>query len=525
MCPDVRAAHRRVRRGAARRRRRRSSSRRACRVREPVVQEARRARAARRRRHRAVRARGAGAGRGRHRHQRQEHGDDAGRRRSRTPAGARRSPAAISASRRSTCSSGRLPELYVLELSSFQLETTLVAAARRRDRAQRDAGSPRSLRDAGGLRRGEGAHLRRLRRRGRQSRRRRWCARCRAPDSACCRFSLRSPRCGLTRCADQRRAARAPARRAAAAAVASCDCRAGTTPPTRSPRSRCARRLHWPMRRCSQRCGFRRPAAPRAVGRRHATACTTSTTRRAPTSARPSRRSTGMSGPLVLIAGGDGKGQDFAPLARGLPRQGAARRADRPRRARASRPRSQASARPSSPLDMARGGARRARGRAARRHGAAVAGLREPRHVPRLRAPRRRVRRRGQEPRAMSAAHHGLRALLGPSAPAGRSIRGSSAPVLALLLIGLVMVASASIGIAEQRDSATPFYYLAAAGRCSWLLGLVAALVGVDRADAALGAAFDLAAGRRVRAAGRWCSCRVSVTRSTAAAAGSASAS
>ena len=31
----------------------------------------------------------------------------------------------------------------------------------------------------------------------------------------------------------------------------------------------------------------------------------------------------GLDGPLVLIAGGDGKGQDFAPLARRVPRQGA----------------------------------------------------------------------------------------------------------------------------------------------------------------------------------------------------------
>ncbi len=40
----------------------------------------------------------------------------------------------------------------------------------------------------------------------------------------------------------------------------------------------------------------------------------------------------GLAGPLVVIAGGDGKGQDFTPLADGFPRQGAHRRVVRPRR-------------------------------------------------------------------------------------------------------------------------------------------------------------------------------------------------
>jgi UDP-N-acetylmuramoylalanine--D-glutamate ligase len=40
----------------------------------------------------------------------------------------------------------------------------------------------------------------------------------------------------------------------------------------------------------------------------------------------------GMPGPLILVAGGDGKGQDFAPLAGAARRQGQARAADRPRR-------------------------------------------------------------------------------------------------------------------------------------------------------------------------------------------------
>ena len=45
----------------------------------------------------------------------------------------------------------------------------------------------------------------------------------------------------------------------------------------------------------------------------------------------------GFPGPLLLIAGGEGKGQDFPPLRRGAARQGAARAADRARCARARR--------------------------------------------------------------------------------------------------------------------------------------------------------------------------------------------
>ena len=77
---------------------------------------------------------------------------------------------------------------------------------------------------------------------------------------------------------------------------------------------------------------LRRPAASLAVGRRRRRRDATSTIRRARTSAPRSPRSAGMRGPLVMIAGGDGKGQDFAPLAAGVSRQGATRGADRPRR-------------------------------------------------------------------------------------------------------------------------------------------------------------------------------------------------
>ena len=58
------------------------------------------------------------------------------------------------------------------------------------------------------------------------------------------------------------------------------------------------------------------------------------------------------------------------------------------------------------------------------------------------------------------------------------SIRGSTGSVLALLLIGLVMVASASIGISE-RELCEPFYYFERQ-LMFVALGLVAALVGVS---------------------------------------------
>ncbi len=126
-----------------------------------------------------------------------------------------------------------------------------------------------------------------------------------------------------------------------------------------------------------------------------------------------------MAGPLVVIAGGDGKNQDFARAARRVPRQGPARRADRPRRAARSRPRWPASAPTERASDMPAAVRAAQRRRAARRHRAAVAGLREPRHVPRLHASRRRVRRRRPEPGCMSApaATVVLRALERPAAP------------------------------------------------------------------------------------------------------------
>ncbi len=62
------------------------------------------------------------------------------------------------------------PDLYVLELSSFQLETTHSLHTVTSDRAQRHAGPHGPVRESRGVRRSESPHLRRLRRRRDQCR-------------------------------------------------------------------------------------------------------------------------------------------------------------------------------------------------------------------------------------------------------------------------------------------------------------------------------------------------------------------
>ena len=100
--------------------------------------------------------------------------------------------------------------------------------------------------------------------------------------------------------------------------------------------------------------------------------------------------------PVVLIAGGDGKGQDFAPL-RGRCSAACARGgADRPRCASRSPRRSTDCGVPHRTRGDMDDAVRCAPALAAAgRRRAAVAGLRELRHVPQLRASRRGVRRRG----------------------------------------------------------------------------------------------------------------------------------
>jgi hypothetical protein len=110
----------------------------------------------------------------------------------------------------------------------------------------------------------------------------------------------------------------------------------------------------------------------------------------------------GLQGPLLLIAGGDGKGQDFTPLAaafRGKVRHALLIGRDAPAIAAALAMPASCALR----VARSRRAGRRAR-RAARRHGAAVAGLRQPRHVPRLRPSRRCIRRGRAEAGSMSSA-------------------------------------------------------------------------------------------------------------------------
>ena len=112
----------------------------------------------------------------------------------------------------------------------------------------------------------------------------------------------------------------------------------------------------------------------------------------------------GLAGPLVVIAGGDGKGQDFAPLAaafRGKVRTTVllGRDAGLIETALAGICHTARAA------THAGGGARRGAFRATRRHGAAVARVFQPRHVSRLRPARQRVRRRRAGARERVTSH------------------------------------------------------------------------------------------------------------------------
>ena len=71
-----------------------------------------------------------------------------------------------------------------------------------------------------------------------------------------------------------------------------------------------------PPRRCAALRAVPAAAAPDGAGAARWTASPTTTTRRAPTWARWSRRWTGFPRPVVLIAGGRDKGGDYAPLRR-----------------------------------------------------------------------------------------------------------------------------------------------------------------------------------------------------------------
>ena len=166
-----------------------------------------------------------------------------------------------------------------------------------------------------------------------------------------------------------------------------------------------------------------------------------------------------MPGPLVMILGGEGKQQDFTPLAgafRDKVRHAVLIGRDAGQLEQALRGVCRARA----GRDAAAGGARRRRRRPPRRYGAALARMRQFRHVPRLRASRHGVRA-GRAGAGRMSAHASLMGFARSSAKNGAVHLDSVTIALALgiVLLGLVMVTSASVSIAGQ-ESGQPFYYL-----------------------------------------------------------------
>ena len=258
-----------------------------------------------RRRRRDLRARDCARREGRSRarsdgHQRQVHRDGARRRRWRAPPGCARRPSATSAlpvlDALGAAEAGGYPDVYVVGALELPARDHALAGTRRRGDAQRHAGPPRPLRLDRRLRARQGAHLPALRRARGEPRRRaqpRDGRRIGVLASAWTR--RRTMRNGAST-----RPAHAAARRARAARGGrDGDARACTTRPTRSPRTRSGER-HRPRRpsrspgRCASSAGCRTACEPVAAGAR---ACASTTTRRAPTSAPPSRRSRASASP------------------------------------------------------------------------------------------------------------------------------------------------------------------------------------------------------------------------------------
>ena len=182
-----------------------------------------------------------------------------------------------------------VPALYVLELSSFQLETTHSLRTADGHGAERHAGPPRPLRLARGLRRREGAHLRRLRDRGGERGRR---ARARHAAHRTARAQLQPAR---------RRRPTTACWRGREPLLA---CRGEPLLPLASLRLQGGHNAANALAALAMGEALGLPRAPvlealaRSAGCRTARsgwrtwpACATSTTRRAPTSARPSPRS------------------------------------------------------------------------------------------------------------------------------------------------------------------------------------------------------------------------------------------
>ena len=165
----------------------------------------------------------------------------------------------------------------------------------------------------------------------------------------------------------------------------------------------------------------------------------------------------GMGRKVAIVLGGEGKGQDFSPLLPALEKHG---------RAVALIGRDAAAIgaaicrlRPAGAALRRHGRSRSLAGRPGRgrRLRAAVAGLRQPRHVPQLRAAGRGVHRCGEGVAGMM-----INALDAPRRQLPEIDYALLWSVLLLLFTGMVMVYSASIAIAEagRTTGYQPTYYL-----------------------------------------------------------------
>ena len=326
----------------------------------------------------------------------------------------------------------------MLELSSFQLDGVARLRARRRGGAQPDAGPPRLARHDGRLRRRQGAHLRPAR--GDASLNRDDAAVDAAAAAAGAGADVQGPAA----------ASRAPRGRASAPALPQrpgdfgldveqrhglAGARARADDDAERRRDDAADEMHLQRlmpadalrirgrHNAAQRAGRagagRAPSAARS--RRCCTACANTAASRTASSIvasvdgvdvlrrqqghqrrrdrrrarRPGRRP-GAGQAASSSSAATARARTSRRWPRRSRRHARAVRADRPRRARRSRPRWPHAGVPLRALRDARGTrCAAARSAPSRRRGAAVAGLRQLRHVPQLRAPRRGLRRRG----------------------------------------------------------------------------------------------------------------------------------
>ena len=299
---------------------------------EPVPRAAAARGVAGRRRHRALRARRCRRAQRKvrrdHRHQRQEHGDRARRRDVPRAAGVDCEVAgniglpvldALMA-REDARSAARGVGARAVELPARD-DRRRSRPTRRRCSTSREDHLDR-YDEHGRLRRGQGAHLPRRGRAGAQPRRRAGRRHGAAPAARVVTFGLDAPRRRRGLGADRRATARlwlAQRRDAAARRVASC---ASTglhnAANALAALALCARRRRRRTRRCSQALReFRGPAAPRRAGRPRSRGVALLRRLQGHQRRRDGGRARAACAQraCVLIAGGDGKGQDFSPLA------------------------------------------------------------------------------------------------------------------------------------------------------------------------------------------------------------------